>query len=443
MSPSATNKYPRKGEPLVPKLLRPLVLERRPAAFRADADSDMLAYVDLGPAVWGRLPPETCERLALLVVDRVQTRLRSLPELARTAPLPDPGTAVTLPLERRTLNTLRRVVVTRGSVAAEPDAPWNIDRYLTIPRFGGRALVDLLSAIESRGLVAPPPPPGRAASATAATGAIASERSLDDVLLAVAHRLPISELQANEDLIREGRVSEPADLSELVRTAVKLGRDAPFRVIEVGGSRMLVRLSDVTMARAAYRIAVRAVQGWGTVTMRAVTAQLRAAVQTIVSLAFVEKLLVGVSTFRWLDRQEGWFWFVQRSNPLLGDVRKILSVVTQVPLARLWGALFRTRSGPPPSPEALQQICAAIPGTRVADAALKIDRALDRALHLSEGEKRVVNLLESAGGKLSESQIRTTVKSIGLPWTPIWRLLRSSPVVERSPAGLYCLVGYA
>jgi len=114
-----------------------------------------------------------------------------------------------------------------------------------------------------------------------------------------------------------------------------------------------------------------------------------------------------------------------------------------VPLARLWGALFRTRSGPPPSPEALQQICAAIPGTRVADAALTIERALDRAVHLSEGEKRVVNLLESAGGRLPESQIRTTVKSIGLPWTPIWRLLRSSPIVERSPAGLYCLVGYA
>jgi hypothetical protein len=440
MSPAAKTKYPRKGEPLVPKLLRPLVLERRPAAFRADADSDMLAYVDLGPAVWGRLPAETCERLALLVVDRVQTRLRALPELARTAPLPDPATAITLPLERRTLNTLRRVVP-RGATSppAEPDGPWNIDRYLTIPRFGGRALVDLLSAIEARGLVAPPPPAGTAA----ATAAIASEQNLDDVLLAVAHRLPISELQANEDLIREGRVSEPADLSELVRTAVKLGRDAPFRVIEVGGSRMLVRLSDVTMARATYRIAVRAVQGWGTVTMRAVTAQLRAAVQTIVSLAFVEKLLVGVSTFRWLDRQEGWFWFVQRSNPLLGDVRKILSVVTQVPLARLWGALFRTRSGPPPSPEALQQICAAIPGTCVADAALTIERPLDRALHLTEGEKRVVDLLESAGGKLPESQIRTTVKSIGLPWTPIWRLLRSSPVVERSPAGLYCLVGYA
>ena len=427
----------------MPKLLRPLVLERRPAAFRADADSDMLAYVDLGPAVWGRLPAETCERLALLVVDRVQTRLRSLPELARTAPLPDPATAITLPLERRTLNTLRRAVP-RGSaiVSATADGPWNIDRYLTIPRFGGRALVDLLSAVESRGLIVPPPLAG-AAGATATPGAIASEERLDDVLLAVAHRLPISEQQANADLIREGRVTEPADLSELVRTAVKLGRDAPFRVIEVGGSRMLVRLSDVTMARATYRIAVRAVQGWGTVTMRAVAAQLRAAVQTIVSLAFVEKLLVGVSTFRWLDRQEGWFWFVQRSNPLLGDVRKILSVVTQVPLGRLWGALFRTRSGPPPSSEALQQICAAIPGTRVTDSALTIDRPLDRALHLSEGEKRVVTLLESAGGKLPESQIRTTVKSIGLPWTPIWRLLRSSPVVERSPAGLYCLVGYA
>ena len=91
-------------------------------------------------------PPaaETCRRIGLLVVDRVQTRLRALPDEVLDAPLPAPGAALaTLPLERRTVNTLRR-----ADAASTKEAPWTIRRYLAIPRFGGRALVDLLAALE-------------------------------------------------------------------------------------------------------------------------------------------------------------------------------------------------------------------------------------------------------------------------------------------------------
>jgi hypothetical protein len=33
------------------------------------------------------------------------------------------------------------------------------------------------------------------------------------------------------------------------------------------------------------------------------------------------------------------------------------------------------------------------------------------------------------------------VREIGMAWTPIWRLLRSSPLFERSPDGLFRLIG--
>jgi hypothetical protein len=32
-------------------------------------------------------------------------------------------------------------------------------------------------------------------------------------------------------------------------------------------------------------------------------------------------------------------------------------------------------------------------------------------------------------------------RAVGVPWTTVWRLLRSSPVFEKSPAGLYRLIG--
>src|SRR5262249_43254529 len=143
-------RYPRKGEAIVPRLLRPLVIERRPAP-RSDPDRDMLARLDLGPEAWARLSPATCERLSMLVVDRVQTRIHLLPEFALPHPLPGRRVALSLPLERHTANTIRRTLRTRGA------GPWTVARYLALPRFGGRALVDLLAAVEAREAVAPGP----------------------------------------------------------------------------------------------------------------------------------------------------------------------------------------------------------------------------------------------------------------------------------------------
>jgi hypothetical protein len=428
-------RYPRAGEAIVPKLLRPLVIERRPAAFR-DRDSDRLFRLDLGPGAWTRLPADECQRLAMVVVDRIQTRVHALPTITRNHPLPDPWTAVKLPIERRTANTIRK-----GMHAGAAAGPWTVGRYLALPRFGGRALVDLLAAIEARsdltaGLEAAVP------EALAGSGNFASERALDAALSLITQRLPISEGQANAELVRGGLVDGPVDLGLLSRTAVRLGRNAPFHIIEMGGTRMVVRLADVTTARASYRIAIRAVQGWGTATIRAVASQLRLVVHAVVAAPFVEQLLVGTTGFRWLDRQQGWFWFAQGRNPLVDDLRKIFSVATRLAPARLWAALFRNRQGPPASAEAIRQLCLAVPGTRVADDMVTIDRPFDRRAHLTDAENRVTRLLEKAPPEgMSESQIRRLVRTVGLPWTTVWRLLRSSPVVERSANDLYRLLG--
>ena len=303
--------YPRPGEPIVPRLLRPLVMERRPVT-RPDLDTEMLSHFDLGSEAWNRLPPEVLRRLSMLVVDRVQTRVHMLPELARNCPLPDPRTALTLPIERRTANTIRR-----GLRMPPSSGPWTVERYLGLRRFGGRALVDLLAAVEAH--VAAPSPAIVDATPTSGpspAGDFPTERALDQALTLITRSLPISEAQAKVELVRAGLVARPIDLGQLARLAVELGRNAPFHIIDVGGSRMIVRLSDVTAARASYRIAVRAVQGWGTAPIRAVVARLRVVVQTVVEASFVERLLVGIAGFRWLDRQDGWFWFTQGRNPL-------------------------------------------------------------------------------------------------------------------------------
>jgi hypothetical protein len=249
-------------------------------------------------------------------------------------------------------------------------------------------------------------------------------------------RLPATEAQLEIDPIREGSSVWPLDFRQLIKTAARLGHEIPFRVIDLGSERVVVRVGQLSAARNTYRVAVRTVQALGAATIDAIAAQIRATVDPTVDEVFVERLLTILPAFRWLDRRGGWFWFVQRSNPLI-----VLSVVTRVPVRRLAAALFRMRAGPRPSPAAVQGLCTAVPEARVRNGIVMVDRPLDRRAHLNEGETRVVKVLESARGSLSDGQLRWRIREIGLAWTPVWRILRSSPLFERTPDGLFRLVG--
>ncbi len=418
--------YPRPGEPIVPHLLRPLVLERHPNGLPNDRDNDLIAHDELGADAWKHLAPEVCRRVSLLVVDRVQTRLRALPQPIRDTLLPSPEAALALPLERRTINTLRRA----GALRA--DEPWTVGRYLSIRRFGGRALVDLLAAFEARAGVLLP---------NLANVGLTDDRALKRLLLTIAQRLPIAEHQLELSGKPGERRSDVLDLASLLKSASQLGHEFSFRVIDLGGTRVVVHLRDLTPARAAYRIAVRTVRTLGAATTDGIAGQVRATTRSAIDATFVEGVLSGMSAFRWLDRDGGWFWFVQRSNPLLANLRKVLSVVPRLSLLRLASVLFRTRAGPRPSSVVVQGLCRAVPEVRVSDGMVIVDKAFDRRAHLNEEESRVVRLLESERSGLSDAQLRWLVRDVGLPWTPIWRLLRTSPLFEQSPEGRFRLVG--
>jgi hypothetical protein len=404
----------------VPHLLREIVTGRHRVVTPAGAESDLLSSGDLGADAWTRLPAERCRRLGMAVVDRVQTRLEGLPDSILETPLPDPATALTFRIELRTANTLRR------AMASGTEGPWTLRRYLGVRRFGGRAVVDLLAAAEANG-------------GGAKASEIVAERISDRAIAIIARQLPISEKRVNGDLAGYG-VATPFDLPALARSTVRRGRTAPFQVIEIGGARLAVRLLQVTAARAAYRISARSVQGWGATTIAGVADLLGTVPGSERTDSFVEQLLVDVPAFRWIDRQNGWFWFVGRSNPLLDDLRKILSVTSRLPVSRLWNALFHVRPGRSPAPGTLDRICVEIPGARIVAGELSYSGRLDRSRHLGATEERLVAILEAAGGSLSGAGLRKELHAQGLSWTPAAQLVRSSPLFTTSSEGLVRLL---
>jgi hypothetical protein len=157
-----------------------------------------------------------------------------------------------------------------------------------LPRFGGRAVVDLLAAVEAHGLVS------RSDGAHDVAARIA---------LVVAN-LPISERRARLLIEKEGIPGEAVTLKELARAAVRDGGRVPFRIVELGGVKIAVGLSQVTAARIAYRLATRAVRGAGGARIRAIPALLRETPDLAIDVPFVERVLSEVDAFRWIDRRE-------------------------------------------------------------------------------------------------------------------------------------------
>ncbi|HEX3905966.1 MAG TPA: hypothetical protein VH853_24300 [Polyangia bacterium] len=397
-----------------------MILGGHPTSLGGGSDGDLLNSRNFGAAAWKNLPPDQCLRLGMAVVDRVQTRLQGLPAHVLDAPLPDPTTALTFRLERRTANTLRRAISDGAA------GPWTLKRYLKVPRFGGRAVVDLLAAAEANG-------------GGANAREIVAERISDRALTIIARHLPISEKRVNEDLAACGAPT-PFDLRDLVRSTVGRGQIALFHVLEIGGARIALRLSQLSAARTAYRVAARSIQSWGATTIASVASLLEAVPGSESTESFVEQVLVDLPAFRWIDRSNGWFWFVGHPNPLLDDLRKILSVTSRLPVPRLSRALFHIRRGGSPAPETLGRVCAEIPGARVAAGELIFNGRLDRSICLTETEIRLVTILEAAGGTLSLIDLRRAIQAMGLSWTPASHSVRTSPLFTTSGDALVHLL---
>src|SRR5262249_26207117 len=161
---------------------------------------------------------------------------------------------------------------------------------------------------------------------SAAHPGAAADRALHESLLMIARQVPIAEDQLVMADKRAGRGARPLDVTGLLRSAAQLGHELSFRVIVLGGTRVVVRLRDLSAAHATYRIAVRTVRILGAATIDGIAAQVRTTTHSSIDDVFTARLLSGLAAFRWLDRDAGWFWFEQRSNPLVANMRKVLSV---------------------------------------------------------------------------------------------------------------------
>jgi hypothetical protein len=308
--------YPREGGVLVPRALAPLA-------------PDLAAQL---PAA--ALPPAQDARLRLgrAVVAEVARVLRRLPAEVLALPLPPPShVAGRTGIEHRTRNTVERLV------PFETARPWSVGRYLAVPGFGPRCLVDVLAAHEeSARLGAAPggaaggPPPAPDAPSEAALVAIA--RRLRGLLPLTGAEL--AALFPDEPF---ARALDP--LRTAARAFDDAGIGAPFQLVRRDGRSLAVAPGSAGITRAACEEAARQVAAWGLTEVEQVAARVQCLSESVVRETIVRRVLVALPRLRWLDGRMQWFSFAGERSPLGKAVARTFAATDAVRLDGLLAAL--------------------------------------------------------------------------------------------------------
>lgn len=446
----AETAYPRRGQPIVPRLLAGL-LERTPSDERLDAD------------VWNRRSRAVCRQLAIRAVRRLRAVIDDLPRRLTGRRMPDPAAL----LKALLLDTRTRNVLARSLPDTRQPGRWTVGRYLTIPGFGARCLLDVLTSLEAS---AKSPKATRASGDTPAFDvvlrriegvqrryrrdslrpappALAPDLFADAAYLAKVIALIVPELPLSEEAVRArleaARIaSAKVELARLVKAASRIGLEPPFAILTQGGAKIAIRRRDISQATGAYAIAARTTYNWGVMTVAAVASQLAAVTASEVDPRFVAKVLSAVQGFEWLEQETGWFWFRTRPSRLMEALAKIFSVVTTLSMPRLYWALFKghdEHSRPPPP--VVGRLAQTLPGAQLDGERVTVPRRLDRSIYLSAEERSLVEILETKDGALSAHALRGAGASRALPARTILGFLRLSPLLEVLPDGRCCLIG--
>jgi hypothetical protein len=383
-----------------------------------------------------------CGREIVLWVSRSQRRL---PSEILDLEMPHPSTVLhMLPIEDRTRGVLDRLL---PLIAKEP--VWTVGRYLRIPKFGARCLVDLLAAYEET-LTEPPGAsvPGAVRSITSAdAGRIVVPFTpvdlgrLDDIARLLGRLLPIAGAELGRLLAAEGLASAPVTLDHLAGVYRRMDRPAPFRTITSGGVDIAVAADNPGFAATVAATAVRLVSHWGLSTVESIVERVGVLRSAPTNRSIVCRLLVALPRLRWLDAAMEWFSFVGDRSRLARGIAKVFAVADRVPLRELRVALGKGQPRAPHVPMAvLERYLSEIAGCEIAPGGVHV-RVPEPKVALAGDEAVVAKLLSDAGAQLEIGALTDLASSASLPAARVRRVLRSSPIFFRTRDRQVRLVG--
>jgi len=379
-----------------------------------------------------RMPTgESRLRLGRSVVRAVTKGLRALTGGVLEIEMPHPRLALgSLAMEDRTRNVLERLLPVIGR-----QAHWTVERYLAIPGFGARCLVDLLAAKQEWEEA---DDGARSLAPRSGSGLLAATTGEITALLA-AH-LPLRGAEVGTLLVRHRVTTAPLTLRALAELYASAGETAPFQIIHRDGVEIAVATGSRGLATMVAAAAVRLVALAGVATADMVAERVRVLARADVTTAMVKRLLIALPRQRWLDDRMEWFSLTGDRSPLRQAIDKVFAVNDRVDPVELRAALEKISGERRVPPEILDAYLSAIADCELAARAVSPRAAAARA-SLGGSEGRLVALLTSAAGEMSRATLRRQSAAGGLSWATVIRLLKVSPLLMTGPGDRVRLIG--
>jgi hypothetical protein len=273
--------------------------------------------------------------------------------------------------------------------------------------------------------------------------------ALDKALELVADSIPAPAAEIEAHLKSRGLTASSFLLEGVFKAAKLFGREAPYSITYVKGSRLVharnaVPRRDGGTFDSVMRIAWSAASRWGVANLSRVVAQVRKTESRRCDRNLVESILSCRSGFRWLDQAAGWFWFADvPRNPALNRVMKILSVANPVRAAEMRAGIARDHRmrGISAPVAVLVELCRQLPGLRVYDDKVRAKSAIDPEDVLDEAEQKMAYALSENGRVMARSKLESICVRMGVKRSTFYHHLLYSPIVANYAAGVYGLIG--
>lgn len=268
----------------------------------------------------------------------------------------------------------------------------------------------------------------------------------------VKKQVPCTLEAIERELTDRGLTAVGMRLESLAAAASLLERDVPFSVVTTEGPSLVVASGDERTPYLILETARKEVYFRGLSTVQRVRSQVTRRLGDLdypVSASSITRKLVIESirtepSFRWLDKQESWFWFSSlRKHGIPHAIDKIMSVAESLTSAELRKAIARNpRLGDAPPPEGvLQELCLQTPGLHLQGNRISADPPKRWQDVLQGVELKLVEILREHGPVADRGAIEDLSVKSGMNRFSFHAFIAASPVIQQFGHSIYGLIG--
>ena len=265
-------------------------------------------------------------------------------------------------------------------------------------------------------------------------------------------RIPCTREAIERELTEEGLTAIGMSLDSIAAGARLLQRDISFTIVATEGPSLVVAVSEEKIPNLILETARKEVYFRGLSTVRRVRDQvakrLAESKQPNQTGSVTRKLVIeSIQTepsFRWLDKQENWFWFSSlRKHGIPHAIDKIASVADGLTAAELRKAIARNpRLGDSPPPEGvLLELCNQTPGLKVDGNRISADPPKCWQEILQGVELKLVEILREHGPVADRGIVEDLCVKSGMNRFSFHAFIAASPVIEQFGHSIYGIIG--